>query len=38
MARFGMTGTLRASFAAYNTLEEVESLAIAVQKALMMLR
>jgi cysteine desulfurase/selenocysteine lyase len=38
MARFGMTGTLRASFAAYNTLEEVEGLATAVKKALMMLR
>lgn len=38
MARFGMTGTIRASFAAYNTLEEVEALAQAVEKALMMLR
>lgn len=38
MARFGMTGTIRASFAAYNTLEEVESLSLAVEKALMMLR
>ena len=38
MARFGMTGTLRASFAAYNTLEEVENLATALKKALMMLR
>ena len=38
MARFGMTGTLRASFAAYNTLEEVEDLATALKKALMMLR
>ena len=38
MARFGMTGTLRASFAAYNSLEEVEALAEAIQKALMMLR
>jgi cysteine desulfurase/selenocysteine lyase len=38
MARFGMTGTIRASFAAYNTLEEVESLGKAVKKALVMLR
>lgn len=38
MARFGMTGTLRASFAAYNTLEEVESLGKSLEKALMMLR
>ena len=38
MARFGITGTLRASFAAYNTLEEVEALAEALKKALMMLR
>lgn len=38
MARFGVTGTLRASFAAYNTLDEVESLGEAVKKALMMLR
>ncbi|MGB1888517.1 MAG: aminotransferase class V-fold PLP-dependent enzyme [Akkermansiaceae bacterium] len=38
MARFGVTGTLRASFAAYNTLEEVESFGEALQKALMMLR
>lgn len=38
MARFGMTGTLRASFAAYNTLEEVESFGEALKKALMMLR
>lgn len=38
MARFGVTGTLRASFAAYNTLEEVEALGEAVCKALRMLR
>tara|TARA_B110000003_G_scaffold133868_1_gene135863 strand:+ start:6369 stop:7592 length:1224 start_codon:yes stop_codon:yes gene_type:complete len=38
MARFGMTGTLRASFAVYNTLEEVEAFGEALQKALMMLR
>ena len=38
MARFGITGTTRASFAAYNTLEEVEKLVTAVDKALSMLR
>ncbi|MGE9267971.1 MAG: aminotransferase class V-fold PLP-dependent enzyme [Verrucomicrobiales bacterium] len=38
MARFGITGTLRASFALYNTLEEVENLAPTVEKALHMLR
>ena len=37
MARFGITGTLRASFAAYNTIEEVDALGEAVKKALMML-
>lgn len=38
MARFGITGTTRASFACYNTLEEVDALATAVSKAAMMLR
>ena len=38
MARFGITGTLRASFAAYNTTEEVEQLGEALEKALRMLR
>jgi len=38
MARFGMSGTIRASFAAYNTIEEVEALGVALKKALMMLR
>ncbi len=38
MKRFGITGTLRASFAAYNTEEEVDQLGIALKKALMMLR
>ena len=38
MARFGISGTLRASFAAYNTIEEVEALGQALKKALMMLR
>jgi len=38
MSRFEIPGTLRASFAAYNTLEEVDALGEAVKKALMMLR
>lgn len=38
MARFGITGTLRASFAAYNTMEEIERLGEALAKALPMLR
>lgn len=38
MARFGITGTTRASFAAYNTAEEVDSLVAAVAKAAAMLR
>ncbi len=38
MARFGITGTTRASFALYNTAGEVESLVTAVDKALSMLR
>lgn len=37
MGRFNTTGTVRASFAAYNTLEEVEVLATAVKKAAQML-
>lgn len=37
MARFGITGTVRASFAAYNTEEEVDALIEAVTKAAMML-
>ncbi|OYV07390.1 MAG: cysteine desulfurase CsdA [Verrucomicrobiales bacterium VVV1] len=37
MARFGMTGTTRASFALYNTMAEVEALAAAVGKAARML-
>ena len=37
MGRFNTTGTVRASFAAYNTAEEVELLAQAVKKAAMML-
>ena len=38
MARFGITGTVRASFAAYNTEEEVDLFIQAVNKAVMMLR
>lgn len=38
MSRFGVTGTLRASFAAYNTSEEISALGEALEKALGMLR
>lgn len=38
MARFGMTGTTRASFALYNTMADVEALATATHKAAAMLR
>ena len=38
MERFGVTGTIRASFAAYNTTDEVIQLAAAVKKAAAMLR
>jgi cysteine desulfurase/selenocysteine lyase len=38
MARFGITGTVRASFALYNTREDVEALVEAVTKASAMLR
>ena len=38
MARFGVTGTTRASFALYNTEAEVDTLITAVEKALVMLR
>lgn len=37
MARFGITGTARASFAAYNTPEEIERFITAVKKAKTML-
>lgn len=37
MAGFGITGTVRASFAAYNTKEEVDAFIQAVNKAVMML-
>ncbi|MBQ3635066.1 MAG: cysteine desulfurase [Bacteroidales bacterium] len=38
MERMGIVGTVRASLAVYNTLEEVDLLLIAVEKAKMMLR
>lgn len=38
MARFGITGTVRASFAVYNTQRDVEALADAVVKSVSMLR
>jgi cysteine desulfurase/selenocysteine lyase len=37
MARFGITGTVRASFALYNTEQDVEALLSAVEKAARML-
>ncbi len=38
MARFGITGTVRASFALYNSEKDVEALATATEKAASMLR
>ena len=38
MTRFGVPGTVRASFALYNTMEEVDVFVNAVKKAAMMLR
>ena len=38
MTRFGIPGTVRASFALYNTMEEVDVFVNAVKKASMMLR
>ena len=38
MARFGITGTVRASFALYNTEADVAALTTAVEKAVSMLR
>lgn len=37
MEHFGIPGTLRASFAFYNTEEEIDRLVAAVKKAVMML-
>jgi cysteine desulfurase/selenocysteine lyase len=38
MARFGITGTVRASFALYNTMKDVAALVSATEKAVGMLR
>ena len=38
MTRFDIPGTVRASFALYNTMDEVEIFVKAVKKATMMLR
>ncbi len=38
MARFGMTGTIRASFAMYNSEKDIAALAKATEKAVSMLR
>jgi cysteine desulfurase/selenocysteine lyase len=38
MTRFGIPGTVRASFAMYNTLDEVDAFVNAVRKAATMLR
>ncbi len=38
MSRFGMTGTVRASFALYNSPRDIEALASATEKAVSMLR
>jgi cysteine desulfurase/selenocysteine lyase len=38
MDKFGIPGTLRASFAMYNTFEEIDKLTEAVQRAVKMLR
>jgi len=37
MSRLGIVGTTRASFAAYNTIEEIDSFISALQKAISML-
>jgi cysteine desulfurase/selenocysteine lyase len=37
MARYGITGTVRASFAAYNTEQEVDAFIEAIHKATRML-
>ena len=38
MERFGVSGTTRASFACFNTLEEIDSMVAATKKAVKMLR
>jgi cysteine desulfurase/selenocysteine lyase len=37
MYRFGITGTVRASFAVYNTKEEIDELIAGLQKTIKML-
>ena len=37
MNRFGITGTVRASFAVYNTIEEIDELIMGLQRAIKML-
>ena len=37
MNRFGITGTVRASFAVYNTKEEIDELIRGLEKAIKML-
>jgi cysteine desulfurase/selenocysteine lyase len=37
MQRLGIVGTTRASFAAYNTIEEIDALVLALNKSLKML-
>lgn len=38
MARFGITGTIRASFAVYNTTDEIDRFIVGVEKAIKMLK
>jgi cysteine desulfurase/selenocysteine lyase len=38
MERFGVSGTTRASFACFNTVEEIDSMVTATKKAVKMLR
>jgi cysteine desulfurase/selenocysteine lyase len=38
MKRLGIVGTTRASFAAYNTIEEIDKLVVALNKAIKMLK
>jgi cysteine desulfurase/selenocysteine lyase len=38
MDRFSVSGTTRASFACFNTMEEVDTMVVAVKKAIKMLR
>ena len=38
MEHYGIPGTVRASFGAYNTLQEVDALSAGVERAVRMLR